>query len=410
MSSEAASRSAVEDIARTSYGRIVAYLASITGDIASAEDAVGDALLAALSSWPARGVPDRPDSWLLTAARRNIIDAARRREVARKALPAVAQVLAEQAELGPASALPDVRLGLMFECAHPAIDAGMRSPLILQTVLGLDAARISAAFVVAPATMGQRLVRAKAKIKAAGVPFRVPEVVELPDRLDAVLDAVYAAYGTAWDDPDAVDPARAHLTDEAIRLARLLTELLPAEPEAHGLLALLLHSHARRGARRGAEGEYIPLAEQDVSLWSRDLVEDAERHLAAALALRRPGPYQLQAAIQSVHNLRAATGRTDWAAIAALYDGLVRIAPTLGAAVARAAAYRRAAGPAAALSVLQELTPERVRSYQPYWVVLALCEADLHRPGAGATAQRALELTDSPAVRAHLHATLLGRA
>lgn len=397
----------MEEVARASYGRLVAYLASVTGDIASAEDAFGDALLAALTTWPERGVPEKPDSWLLTAARRNVIDAARRREVARKSLPAMARAMEERAEIESSGPIPDERLRLMFACAHPAIAAPMRSPLILQAILGLDAARISAAFVVPAATMGQRLVRAKAKIKVAGVPFRVPDVDELPERLVSVLDAIYAAYGTAWDDAESRDPGRAPLTIEAIRLARLLVELVPAEPETYGLLALLLHSDARRDARRGPFGEYVPLTEQDVSQWSRDLIREAGEHLAEALRLGRPGPYQLQAAIQSLHNLRAATGETNWAAIASLYDGLVQLAPTLGTAVARAAAYREANGPETAMRLLDALPREQMRRYQPYWVVLAHCEADLGLPGAGDSARTALELTDSPAVRAHLEATLL---
>lgn len=295
----------------------------------------------------------------------------------------------------------------MFACAHPAVDAAVRSPLILQTVLGLDAARISAAFLVAPTTMGQRLVRAKAKIKDAAIPFRVPEVTELPARLDAVLDAVYAAYGTGWDDIDAPDPARSDLVDEAIRLARLLTELLPSEPECLGLLAMLLHSHARRGARRDAHGDYVPLAAHDVSRWSRPMITAAEGHLSAALALGRPGPYQLQAAIQSVHNLRAATGRTDWAAISSLYDGLVRLAPSVGAAVARAAAHREAHGAAAALLMLHELPDASVAGYQPYWVLRAHCELDLTLPTAATTAATAIALTTSPRVAHHLRAVLL---
>ena len=219
----------------------------------------------------------------------------------------------ERAEQPSGEVIPDDRLRLMFACAHPAIAPPMRSPLILQAVLGLDAGRLSEAFLVAPATMGQRLVRAKAKIKDAGIPFRVPDAHELPERLDAVLEAVYAAYGTGWDDVDDLDAARRDLVPESIRLARLLAQLLPSEPEVRGLLALILHSHARHDARRDEAGAYVPLAQQDTARWSRALVEEAEQHLAAALAGGRPGPYQLQAAIQSLHNRRSATGTTNWA-------------------------------------------------------------------------------------------------
>ncbi|MFN8156976.1 MAG: DUF6596 domain-containing protein [Candidatus Nanopelagicales bacterium] len=402
---------AVEEVARSSYGRLVAYLASVTGDLAAAEDALGDALVAALATWPERGIPERPDSWLLTAARRNLIDAARRRSVAQAAMPSVALVMEEQSVRLETGAVPDERLRLMFVCAHPSIAPAMRSPLMLQAVLGLDAARISEAFLVAPSTMGQRLVRAKAKIKDARIPFRVPERDELPDRLDAVLDAVYAAYGTGWDDVDQLDEARRDLVPESIRLARLLVELLPEEPEAHGLLALLLHSHARHDARRDATGAYVPLADQDVALWSRPLIEEGEAHLGLALAGRRLGPYQLQAAIQSVHNRRAATGATDWAAIAALYDGLLTIAPTVGTAVARAAAYRELDCDATALTQLDELVGARgasaVAGYQPYWVLRSLCERGTgDAAAADASAQTALSLTTSPQVVAHLTTTL----
>lgn len=400
----------VEQVARTSYGRLVAYLASVTGDLAAAEDALGDALEAALRTWPERGVPARPDSWLVTAARRNLVDAARRRDTARRALPEVARMMDEHALRESNGALPDDRLRLMFACAHPAVAAQVRSPLILQAVLGLDAARISEAFLVAPAAMGQRLVRAKAKIRDAGIPFRVPEVGELPARLDAVLDAVYAAYGTGWNDVDAIDPDGSDLVDEAIRLARLLVELLPREPECLGLLAMLLHSHARRAARRDTEGAYVPLSEQDVTRWSSPMMAEAERRLAAALALGRPGPYQLQAAIQSVHNLRAVTGRTDWEGICRLYDGLLRLAPSVGAAVARAAAYRQADGAAAALHLLAELPEASVADYQPYWVLRAHCERDLALPAAAGSAATALDLTASPQVAQHLRAVLLGPA
>jgi RNA polymerase sigma-70 factor (ECF subfamily) len=412
-------RAQVEEVARSSYGRLVAYLAAGTGDIAGAEDALADAFVAALATWPTRGVPDRPDSWLLTAARRNLVDAARRRDTARRAAPQVARLLEQGGDDrradGQGSVIPDVRLQLMFACTHPAIDVAVRSPLMLQTVLGLDAARIGALFLVEPTTMGQRLVRAKAKIKRAGVPFRIPGDGELPGRVGAVLDAVYAAYTAGWDElgagpSGAVDlpvaaGAPAGLTDlagEAVRLGRLVVRLLPDDPEAAGLLALLLHSHARRDARRAADGTFVPLQRQDTSRWSSALMAEAEQHLARATTAGRLGPYQLLAAIQSVHALRAVTGTTDTHAVAQLYEGLVHLTPTVGVLVARAAAVLADEGATAALRYLDELPMDRVRSYQPYWVTRAAVLDAMAAPGASAAREQAVRLTADAAVRAHL--------
>src|SRR5262249_21561485 len=226
---------------------------------------------------------------------------------------------------------PDERLKLLFVCAHPAIDETARTPLMLQTVLGLDAARIGAAFLVAPTTMSQRLVRGKAKIRDAGIRFAVPGSRELPSRGDAGLQAIYAAFGSGWDDVAGADPRRRGLADEAIWLGRLVTRLLPGEPEALGLLALMLHCDARRAARRDAGGRYVPLDQQDVARWSRAMIDEAEQVLAAAASAGRPGRFQLEAAIQSAHTRRAVTGRTDWEAIALLYEGLLLCGATIGA-------------------------------------------------------------------------------
>lgn len=391
---------AVEEVAGRSYGRLLAHLAAGSRDLAAAEDALAGAFESALRTWPGHGVPERPEAWLLTTARRSLIDAARRRDVATRALPDLAR--AQDHEPAPEpddSGIPDKRLELMFTCAHPAIAVGMRSPLMLQTVLGLDAARIASAFLVSPTSMGQRLVRAKAKIKEARIPFVVPTPVDLPERLEFVLDAVYAAYGTGWD-----DPTRRGLADEAVRLARLVAELLPDEPEAHGLLAALLHGEAREGARRSTDGAFVPLGEQDVRRWSPALMAEAERHLSIAAAHRVPGPYQIQAAIQSVHNRRALTGRTDWVGIATLYDSLVTMTPSVGAQVARAAAHMQTGVGAEPLAMLDALDGAVVANYQPYWVVRAHC---LHATGADATqaARVALGLTEDPAVRRHLTET-----
>ncbi|MFC5380859.1 RNA polymerase sigma factor [Aquipuribacter nitratireducens] len=403
-----ASRDAVEVVVRESYGRLVAYLAVRTRDVAAAEDALSDALVAALRTWPERGVPERPEAWLLTAARRGHLDTLRRRTTAERALPELARLADEHAQAGPASTVPDTRLQLMFACAHPAIAPAVRGPLMLQVVLGLDAVRIGRVHLVPATTMGQRLVRAKAKIAAAGIPFAVPEGAELPARLGAVLDALHAAYTAGWDEaatPDGEPPGRGDdLTGEVLRLTRLVVRRLPEEPEARGLLAAVLHVHARRGARRDGAGRFVPLAEQDPQRWDADLVREAEEHLLLAQQAGVVGPYQLMGAVQSVHAHRAVTGRTDHVALARLYEGLVALQPTTGAKVAHAAAVLAAHGSVPALAILDALAREDARSagYQPYWVVRAATLADLDPAAAGAARRRAADLTHDPAVRDHL--------
>lgn len=398
---------AVEAVVRSSYDRLVAYLARWSGDLAGAEDAVSEALTVALERWPDSGVPDRPDTWILTTAKRRMIGAERRRRTAWSALPSLARERATRAERSPDHDLdgpiPDDRLELLYTCAHPAIDDRLHAPLMLQAVLRLDAARIGSAFLVAPTTMGQRLSRAKAKLRDAGVAFRVPGPAELPSRTRSVLDAIYAAYGTGWDDIAGADHKRRGLTVEAERLARLVVELQPDDAESRGLLALILHTDARSAARRDGDGAYVPLEEQQVGRWSRDRIAEAEHHLATAERLAVLGPYQLHAAIQSVHNQRAMTGATDWTAIARLYDGLVALAPGIGSRVARAAAHTRAQGAPAGLALLDELDAATVASYQPYWATRAFVLSQIGRPDeAREAARRAIGLTTEPAVRDHL--------
>jgi RNA polymerase sigma-70 factor (ECF subfamily) len=298
---------------------------------------------------------------------------------------------------------PDERLKLLFICAHPAIDAAARAPLMLQTVLGLDALRIASAFLVAPATMGQRLVRAKAKIRDAGIAFTIPESEDLAPRLDAVLDAIYAAYGSGWEDVTGSDPRRRGLAEEAIWLARLVVGLLPEEPEARGLLALMLHCEARRPARRGHDGGFVPLSEQDVRRWSQPLIDEAEEQLAQASHAERLGRFQLEAAIQSVHAQRGVTGKTDWQAVAMLYAGLVRLTPAIGASIGHAAAMAEACGAESGLALLLEAPIGSVEAYQPYWALRAHLYRRLGRRDAAAECYgRAIGLTEDPAVRAWL--------
>ncbi|HEX6810683.1 MAG TPA: DUF6596 domain-containing protein [Planctomycetota bacterium] len=396
-------RCTVEAIARDSYGRLVAWLGKRLRDVAAAEDALADAFVAALSTWPRSGLPDQPEAWLLTTARNQLNARFRRDRTAATAHARVQQLLTERAERAAAgTAFPDERLELMFASAHPAIDAAVRTPLILQTVLGLDAAAIARAFLVAPAAMGQRLVRAKAKIRDAAIAFEVPEPHELPARLEAVLEAIYAVYGGGWEDAAGADPRARGLADEALWLAEVLAGLLPGEPEARGLLALILFCEARRPARRTADGCYVPLSEQDPARWDHARIVAAELQLTEAARSGRPGRFQLEAAIQSVHAERAVSGRTEWPAIAALYTGLVHVAPTLGALVGRAAAVAEVDGPAAALLRLDEIEPAAVDGYQPYWAVRAHVLQRLGDVRAREAFDRAIGLAEDPALRAFL--------
>src|SRR5579883_146222 len=306
---ETDARRAVEQAARASYSRLLAFLAARSRDVAAAEDALADAFRAALENWPRSGVPEKPEAWLLTAARRRLLDGIRHARVQGEAVPTLLAV-ADEAQEGAAAGVefPDERLKLLFVCAHPAIDIAARTPLMLQTVLGLDAARIASAFLVQPSAMGQRLTRAKAKIRASGLGFELPEPKQLPERLDSVLEAIYAAYGSGWDDVAGADARRKGLAAEAISLGRLLVQLMPEEPEAKGLLALMLHCEARRNARRTNTGEYVPLLGQDARLWSKAMMEEAEHWLREASRTKRYGRFQFEAAIQSAHAQRAHTG------------------------------------------------------------------------------------------------------
>ncbi|MBV8168231.1 MAG: RNA polymerase subunit sigma-70, partial [Alphaproteobacteria bacterium] len=372
-----------------------------SGDIAAAEDALADAFRTALETWPTRGVPDNPEAWLLTAARRRQVDAARHAQVAQAGTPTLALAADERA--AAAADFPDERLKLLFVCAHPAIDSAMHAPLMLQTVFGLDAARIAPAFLVAPATMSQRLVRAKAKIRDAGIAFSVPEPDALGARLAGVLEAIYAAYGSAWDDVAGADPRRRGLAEETLWLASLTAWLLPQEPEALGLTALLLYCDARRAARRAPDGSFVPLSEQDPARWSREMIAQAEQALTAAANHRRIGPFQLEAAIQSAHVGRILRGTPDWPEIALLYEGLVRAAPTIGALVGRAAAAAEANGCDAGLALLDAIDASTVATYQPFWALRAHLLARAGRSAAARDAfERAIGLAEDQAVRDYL--------
>jgi RNA polymerase sigma-70 factor (ECF subfamily) len=292
----------------------------------------------------------------------------------------------------------------MFACAHPAIDRSVRAPLILQTVLGFDAAAVASAFLVSPTAMSQRLVRAKSRIRLAGIPFRVPERHELADRLSEVLEATYATFAEGWSDPAGTEAKRRNLAEEGIWLGRLVASLLPEEPEALGLLSLMLHAEARRRARRDASGEFVPLAEQDPALWDSALIEEAEDLLIRAGKLGRLGRFQLEAAVQSAHASRRLTGRTDWAAIECLYDGLLALTGSPVVAINRAVAIAQSRGPSAGLAALDALAGDRrLADYQPCWAARADM---LARSGDGHAAdeayRRAIGLESDPAVRRFL--------
>lgn len=407
---EVASR--LEPLTRDATSRLVALLAASTGDIAAAEDAVGDALERALRSWPASGIPANPEAWLLTVARNRLRDrwrsaaAQRTRPVDPDVDPPVdARSSSDARTVDPAAvdpdAIPDRRLELLFVCAHPAIDPTVRTPLMLNVVMGLEASRIAIAFAVPTATMAQRLVRAKRRIAEAGIPFVVPDRSAMPARLGPVLEAVYGAYaidGYAVAGAVPVDS----LAAESLALARLLATLLPGEPEALGLAALIGLSIARSPARE-ADGEIVPTDEQDVGRWDHVLIAESDALLAAAHALGRPGRFQLEAAIQSAHCARARTGRVDRAAIATLYEALLAIAPTRGARVAHAAALAEVAGPQVALDALDGSGDEALERFQPAWAVRAhLLAVAGRRDDARDAYDRAIALTTVPAERAFL--------
>lgn len=391
-----------EELARTAYGRLVAILAAKDGDIESAEDWLADAFAQALRVWPDTGVPSNPEAWLLTVARN------RRSDVRRSAAHRLSDSLDDAA---PASArsvmnelepdeIPDRRLALLFVCAHPAIDPGVRTPLMLQVVLGFDAEQIASAFVMPTATMAQRLVRAKHRIRDARIPFVVPDRRRMPERLGPVLEAIYGAYAIDFPLVAGSEP-RESLADEALYLATTLADLLPDEPEALGLAALVALSLARRPAR--GENEFVPLDEQDSTLWDAELIAIGEAHLHRAREMRRIGRFQIEAAIQSAHVARASSGSTDWRALSILHGALVSAAPTLGARVAYAAALGRVEGAPAGLASLEAIDDDALQRFQPAWATRAHLLAEAGRAAEAVEAyDRAISLTTENGARRYL--------
>lgn len=397
-------REAAQRVARHSYGKLIAYLAARTRDIAGAEDALSEAFAAALDGWEAKGVPANPEGWLLTVARRRLIDTARQRETRAGAAGHLKLLTDELQDAGDGADIPDERLRLMFACVHPAIDRQIRSPLILQTVLGFDAAVIASYYLVSPATMGQRLVRAKTKIKQAGIAFRVPDRDEMPQRLDAVLEAIYAAFTEGWSDPAGMQGRRRELAEEALWLGRLVAMLLPEEPEALGLLALMLHLEARRDARRDGRGDYIPLNNQAPSAWDASLIGEAEDILLGASHMGRIGRYQLEAAVQSAHAIRRFGRAPDWAVLETLYDALLAITGSPVVAINRAMVIAEARSPEEGLAALDKIeNDQRLSQYQPFWAARAELLARCGRTLAADQAyERAIRLEPDPGVRRFL--------
>ncbi|MEM9194991.1 MAG: DUF6596 domain-containing protein [Myxococcota bacterium] len=392
----------LERVARLSHGRLVGLLAARLGSIAAAEDALGDALVRALEVWPKTGLPENPEGWLATTARRRAIDRVRSDRL-RSTYQRELEMVARTTE-GSEPVTFDPRLNLMFACAHPAIDPSLRAPLMLQTVLGLDARRMASIYLVSPGTLGQRLTRAKAKIEANRIPFEKPDNEdEFATRLDDILNAIYAAYAVGYNGVGTGDAKASGLATEALWLVSTVCSAVKKSPEAHGLFSLLLFTEARRDARVDDSGELVPLQEQATDRWDAAMLRDAAEALTQAQRNLTLGRFQLEAAIQAVHCARRETGHTDWNELRVLYRGLANVCPTVGVLSGLAAVEAEAIGPAAGLAILDQVDPKLRASYQPWYATRAHLLATLERHHEAAKAyDQAIGLSDDPAARKFL--------